>query len=55
MKSTDRPKLQRERRRETLRQEMAVLEEDQDDRREMLEVAEFMQQLRAGGVTSFSD
>lgn len=37
------------RRRETLRQEMAALEADEEDRREMLEVAEFMEQLRAEG------
>jgi len=40
---------QRERRREALRQEMAALEADADDRREMLEVAEFMESLRAEG------
>jgi Arc/MetJ-type ribon-helix-helix transcriptional regulator len=38
---------QQARRREALRQEMAVLEADDDDRKEMLEVAEFMELLRA--------
>lgn len=38
---------QRERMREALRQEMAALEADEEDRREMLEVAEFMEMLRA--------
>jgi Arc/MetJ-type ribon-helix-helix transcriptional regulator len=38
---------QQARRREALRQEMAVLEADDDDRKEMLEVAEFMESLRA--------
>jgi Arc/MetJ-type ribon-helix-helix transcriptional regulator len=37
------------RRREVLRQEMAALEADEDDRQEMLEVAEFMEMLRAEG------
>ncbi len=37
------------RRREALRQEMATLEADDGDRREMLEVAEFMEKLRAPG------
>ena len=37
------------RRREALRQEMAALEADEGDRREMLEVAEFMEMLRAEG------
>ncbi len=40
---------QQMRRREALRQEMAALEADQVDRREMLEVAEFMELLRAEG------
>ena len=40
---------QQERRRETLRREMAALEADEDDRREMLDVAEFMESLRAEG------
>jgi len=40
---------QQQRRRETLRQEMAALEEDENDRREMLDVAEFMESLRAEG------
>jgi Arc/MetJ-type ribon-helix-helix transcriptional regulator len=40
---------QQERRREVLRQEMAALEADEEDRREMLEVAEFMETLRAEG------
>ena len=35
--------------REALRQEVAMLEADQEDRREMLEVADFMEQLRAEG------
>ncbi len=38
---------QQARRREALRQEMAALEADDDDRKEMLEVAEFMELLRA--------
>ena len=37
------------RRREALRQEMAALEADEGDRQEMLEVAEFMELLRAEG------
>ncbi|MHB1088065.1 MAG: hypothetical protein ACYC19_04795 [Acidimicrobiales bacterium] len=37
------------RRREALRQEMAELEADEGDRQEMLEVAEFMELLRAEG------
>jgi Arc/MetJ-type ribon-helix-helix transcriptional regulator len=40
---------QQVRRRDALRQEMAALEADEDDRREMLEVAEFMELLRAEG------
>ncbi len=40
---------QQMRRREALRQEMAALEADEGDRREMLEVAEFMEMLRAEG------
>ena len=40
---------QQMRRREALRQEMAALEADEVDRREMLEVAEFMEMLRAEG------
>ena len=40
---------QQMRRREALRQEMAALEADEGDRREMLEVAEFMETLRAEG------
>jgi len=40
---------QQVRRREALRQEMAALEADEDDRQEMLEVAEFMELLRAEG------
>lgn len=40
---------QQVRRREALRQEIAMLEADEEDRREMLEVAEFMEQLRAEG------
>ena len=40
---------QQMRRREALRQEMAALEADKGDRREMLEVAEFMEMLRAEG------
>jgi len=40
---------QQVRRREALRQEMAALEADEDDRQEMLEVAEFMELLRAQG------
>ncbi|MHB1209513.1 MAG: hypothetical protein ACYC1I_07365 [Acidimicrobiales bacterium] len=37
------------RRREALRQEMAELEADEGDRQEMLQVAEFMELLRAEG------
>jgi Arc/MetJ-type ribon-helix-helix transcriptional regulator len=37
------------RRRQALREEMAALEADEDDRREMLEVAAFMELLRAEG------
>ncbi len=40
---------QQVRRREALRQEMALLEADEGDRREMLEVAEYMELLRAEG------
>ena len=40
---------QQMRRREALRQEMAELEADEGDRREMLAVAEFMEMLRAEG------
>jgi Arc/MetJ-type ribon-helix-helix transcriptional regulator len=40
---------QQERRREALQREMAALEDDEVDRREMLEVAEFMEMLRAEG------
>jgi len=40
---------QQVRRREALRQEMAALEADEGDRQEMLEVAEFMELLRAEG------
>lgn len=40
---------QQMRRREALRQEMAALEANEVDRREMLEVAEFMELLRAEG------
>lgn len=40
---------QQVRRREVLRQEMAELEADEGDRQEMLEVAEFMELLRAEG------
>ena len=40
---------QQVRRRDALRQEMAALEADEDDRRDMLEVAEFMELLRAEG------
>ena len=40
---------QQVRRREALRQEMALLEADEGDRQEMLEVAEFMEMLRAEG------
>ncbi len=40
---------QQERRRDALRLEMAALEADEEDRREMLEVAEFMESLRAEG------
>lgn len=37
------------RRRQALRAEVAALEADEDDRREMLEVAAFMEALRAEG------
>jgi Arc/MetJ-type ribon-helix-helix transcriptional regulator len=37
------------RRRAALAAEVAVLEADEDDRREMLEVAEFMESMRAAG------
>jgi hypothetical protein len=37
------------RRRAALAAEVAALEADEDDRREMLEVAEFMESLRATG------
>jgi Arc/MetJ-type ribon-helix-helix transcriptional regulator len=37
------------RRRAALAAEVAALEADEDDRREMLEVAEFMESLRAAG------
>ena len=40
---------QQVRRREALRQEMALLEADEGDRREMLEVAEYMELLREEG------
>ncbi len=40
---------QQVRRREALRQEMVLLEADEGDRQEMLEVAEFMELLRAEG------
>lgn len=40
---------QQVRRHESLRQEMALLEADEGDRREMLDVAEFMELLRAQG------
>ena len=40
---------QQVRRRAALRQEMAALEADEGDRQEMLEVAEFMELLRAEG------
>ena len=40
---------QQVRRRDALRQEMALLETDEGDRREMLEVATFMELLRAEG------
>ena len=40
---------QQVRRRDALRQEMALLEADEGDRQEMLEVAEFMEMLRAEG------
>ena len=40
---------QQARRRDALRQEMAALEADKEDRQEMLEVAEFMELLRAEG------
>jgi Arc/MetJ-type ribon-helix-helix transcriptional regulator len=37
------------RRRSALAAEVAALEADEDDRREMLEVAEFMENMRAAG------
>ena len=37
------------RRREALAAEVAALEADEDDRREMLEVADFMESMRAAG------
>ena len=37
------------RRKQALREEMAALEADEDDRREMLEVAALMESLRAEG------
>ncbi len=37
------------RRRAALAVEVAALEADDDDRREMLEVADFMESMRAGG------
>lgn len=37
------------RRRSALAAEVAALEADEDDRREMLEVAEFMESMRAAG------
>ncbi len=37
------------RRRQALREEVAALEADEEDRREMLEVAAFMEELRAEG------
>jgi predicted transcriptional regulator len=37
------------RRRAALAAEVAALEADEDDRREMLEVAEFMESMRAAG------
>jgi Arc/MetJ-type ribon-helix-helix transcriptional regulator len=37
------------RRRASLAAEVAALEADEDDRREMLEVAEFMESMRAAG------
>ena len=37
------------RRRATLAAEVAALEADEDDRREVLEVAEFMESMRAAG------
>lgn len=40
---------QHARQRDALRQEMASLEADEADRQEMLEVAEFMELLRAEG------
>ncbi len=40
---------QQVRRREALRHEIATLEADEEDRREMLDVAAFMEQLRAEG------
>lgn len=40
---------QQMRRREALRIEMAVLEADEGDRQEMLEVAEYMELMRAEG------
>ncbi len=40
---------QQVRRREALRHEIALLEADEEDRREMLDVAAFLEQLRAEG------
>jgi hypothetical protein len=37
------------RRRDALAAEVAALEADEDDRREMLEVADFMESMRAAG------
>jgi hypothetical protein len=37
------------RRRDVLAAEVAALEADEDDRREMLEVADFMESMRAAG------
>ena len=37
------------RRRDVLAAEVAALEDDEDDRREMLEVADFMEGMRAAG------
>lgn len=37
------------RRRQAIREEVAALEADEDDRREMLEIAAFMESLRAEG------
>ena len=37
------------RRRDALTAEVAALEADEDDRREMLEVADFMESMRAAG------